>query len=439
MYLLDKYAPKSIDEHICHDAVKYITEWYKQGSKKPLLLVGSTGIGKSTLVRLFADYNNLRVYELTPSDYRDKDSIQKELLAVSNSRSVFGQKNLIFLDDVDVFNSDDRGGVEVITDISENATVPVIFTATDLYSNKKTSKFKEISDVFQIKKPSYLSIASMLKFICKNEGISYQDDAVKELALSCDGDIRSAILDLESLPNYNVDSESIKLIGKRERKEDVFKTILGLFKSRTLKEAIDIRDASDSDYDILFAWMCENLHLFYKYDNLKDAYNLVSIADLNRSRIYVRQNWTFLKYFLVLGIVAPAIYPKKDEFSYRISFPTFIRMMSKETSSYSKNKKAAQVLQNIIHGSKSEIIANIEYYKVIFSSKEVFDYLSAHTTDDELEFIVDFFDIPKSYLKSDDDVKPKKKLKKDDSSKELKNLDVTEEIQKDNKQKKLFG
>jgi hypothetical protein len=219
-------------------------------------------------------------------------------------------------------------------------------------------------------------------------------------------------LDLDFLRYYGIKKEFLEYIGKRERKHDVFKTVLGLFKSRNISDAVSIRDSSDLDYDMLFNWITENLHLFYTKKNLSDAYHYVSVGDLNRARIHVRQNWIFLRYFLVLGIIAPAIYSTKDNFNYKISFPTFISKMGKETSLYAKNKKTALILQELIHASKQRIVSDIEYYKTIFSDKDMFIELTKHINDDEKEFIIDYFGLPKKYKdlnwaqESIEDIKP---------------------------------
>lgn|GEM_PF-4488257 len=399
MYVLDKYEPKQLDELLCKDGVKAIEEWYLRGHKQPLLLSGPSGIGKSTIVRLFAQKHKFTLYELTPSDARDKDSLEKQTSVVSKSQSIFSQKNLLFFDNIDVFFGEDKGGLELVLKIAKDAANPVVFVANDLYADKKMQKVRELSETVALKRPNYLSISVLLKKICLDYKIKYDEGTIKQIAQDCDGDIRSAILDLDTISFYGVQASNLKLLGKRERKQDVFKTVIGLFKAHTLKEAFEIRDASELDFDMLYNWIVENLPAFYEKENLKEAYELVSKGDINRSRIYVRQNWVFLKYFIVLGIIGPAIYPTKDNFSYKITFPAFIKMMSRETSIFSKNTKAANLLKMMLRGSKRRVISELEYYKKIFSDKNMFVELTKHASQEEQEFIVEFFELPKNFLK----------------------------------------
>jgi DNA polymerase III delta prime subunit len=445
MYVLDFYAPKNFSDCINKSTISSLTDWYKS-SNKPCLLVGQTGVGKSTIVRLFAAENNLTLYELNPSDDRDKDSIDSILQAVSQSRSIFSNKNLLFFDDIDVFIGDDRGGFESIVKIVKDSKNPVIFTVTNLYADKKLAILRDMCDIIEMRSVHSATLSNFLSKICIDQKIKFDKDALDEVIKNNAGDLRSTFLDIDYLGPLGIIKENISLLSGRERKADVFKTIIGLFRAKTFSEAQKISDNTEIDYDLLFAWISENLHLFYENENLKEAYELMSLADLNKSRIYSRQNWVFFKYFISLGIVSPSIVPKKDKFTFKISFPQSIKMKAKESSEYSKNKKVATILGKVFRGSNSKISGELFIYKFFFKNGGFLQYLQEHLIEEDLQYLEDFFkvklvekqkDVKDIKVTKDLDLKElKQKEEKLDSKEKSESTKVIEKVEQ--KQRKLF-
>ena len=392
MYVLDSYTPKTVFESFHKTTLSYLNSWLKN-YKKPLIIAGPIGVGKSTLVRLFAKEQDLTVYELNPSDERDKDSILKTLQAVSQSRSIFTKKNLLFFDDIDVFISDDRGGFETILKIAKESINPVIFVVTNLYADKKLAKLRDMCEIIKINSVRPSTLLNYLSEMCIKKKIKFDRVALEELIKTNSGDLRATFLDFDFLAPFGITKESLNLLSGRERKKDVFKTVLGLFKSKSYLESQKVANATEIDYDLLFAWIVENLHLFYEKDNLKEAYSLVSLADLNKSRIYLRQNWVFFRYFIAFGIIAPCIVPKKDHFTFRIAYPQSIKLRSKEFSKYSKNKKAAQILSKVFRGSKRKIVSEIFFLKFFVKDGGFISYLKENLNDDDLNVLQDFFKV----------------------------------------------
>jgi len=424
---MNLYEPEYLSDFINKSAVLRLEDWYKN-SKKPALLYGGVGLGKSILVRLFAKQNALTLYELTPSDDRDKESLTTTLQAVSQTRSIFANKNLLFFDDVDVFFSDDRGGFDLLVKTAKESINPVIFVATNIYSDKKMAILREMCELIEIKSLHSATLSAYFTKVCNDQRIPFDKFALESLIKQNSGDIRSIFLDIDFLSPFGINESSIKLLSGRERKEDVFKTVIGLFKSKTFDEAKIISDNTEIDYDLLFAWIVENYHLFYKNENLKEAYHFASLADLNKSRIYSRQNWTFFRYFISLGIIASTVVPKKDNFSFRISFPQSIKMRAKEQSDFSKNKKVANILSKILRGSNSKIAGELFLYKFFLKNGGFTDFLMHNLNDEDLETIQDFFKIKiiKNKIKESKDVEEEFENKN--------KLKIKEEIKEDKKQ-----
>lgn len=440
MYILDKYAPKELSEIFNKTALMGIESWIKT-SKKPLLIYGPTGSGKSTIVRLFAEKNNFTVFELNPSDDRSKENIESSLNAVSNSRSLFGNKNLLFFDDIDVFFGEDRGGFDFILKSAKESSNPVIFCATNIYADRKLSALREMCDLLEIKPLNKNVLYKHIETILEENNIKYEKVALENLIEMNPKDLRALFLDIDFLKPFGIYYRNLGLLSGRERKEDVFKTVIGLFKAKSFKEAKEISDRTEIDFDLLYEWIAENLHLFYEGKNLKDAYNLMSLADINKSRIYSRQNWLFFKYFLVFGIIAPAIYPYKDKFSYRISFPQSIKLRAKESSDFSKNKKASIILGKILRGSNSKIASELFLYKYFIKDKDFIEYLKSHLTEDDLKELESFFKVKlldKIATENLESEKANKKIKENKVEKNVNEVEAKQEEPKKDLQRKLF-
>jgi replication factor C large subunit len=399
MYVLDKSAPKEFDDFYLEELKQKIELWYLKGHKKPLTIVGGTGIGKTTAVSLFSKKHNLTLYELTPADDFSKDALNKYTRPVSKSRSIFSNKNLLFFDDIDAFQFNERAGFETIIEIAKDAKNPVIFVASNIYSNKKLSKLRDISEVISIRKPNFLITYKALKLFSEKEGIRYQESALKTIAKNSEGDLRAALLDLDNLAPKGVFDKYLDELGKRERKHDVFKTVIGLFKAKTLMEGIKIHDESEIDRDMLFNWITENLHLFYNPENLKKAYSYISYGDLNKARIYTRQNWTFLKYYIMLGIIAPTVSLHKDKFNFRVQFPSSIKRRMKGSSIFAKKKKIAEILKHILLGSKQKVINHMPYYEIIFKNKKNLFELFNRINGDDRKYLLGYLGLPESLIK----------------------------------------
>ena len=334
----DKYAPSTFEQfignvEIVDKARLWASNWNSNKPQKPLFFFGAPGVGKTALAFLIAKEFGWQLFEMNASDLRDKESIARIAGAATLNSSLFGNKRLILLDEVDGLGSNDRGGAGAIVSILKEASNPVILTANDIYADKNLAPLRTACELCDFKKINYLSIAKRLREICALENIEFDEDAVKELARNCSGDMRSALLDIQSL-SPKVTPDNVNALSYRERKEKIFPVMSRIFKGKNLREVREAVDASEVSVDTIALWVEENIPRQYDNIDAASAFDSLSKSDIFNGRIRIRQHWGFLKYSIPLATAGVALARSKDYHSFiPLSFPTILSSLSASSQS----------------------------------------------------------------------------------------------------------
>ena len=299
----DKYMPQKLEEVIGQRAVADFEKWFggwKRGGKAALLW-GKAGCGKTSSVYALAKEKNLEIIEINASDARNAQSIEDTVGHSTKQMSLFNSGKIILIDEVDgISGNADRGGVRSLTKIIKESKFPIVMTANDAYSIKLRS-LRNYCDVIKFGPVHLNSATKRLAEICKNEHVECDKVLLKKLARESGGDFRSAIKDLELIARgkKKVDEKDLKVIGYRETKHDIFEVLKVIFKTKSIKNSIQIMRNVDKDPDEVFWWLEQNITTEYENpEEIAKAFSYLSIADLFKSKIRVRQNWRFKKYMI---------------------------------------------------------------------------------------------------------------------------------------------
>jgi len=354
---------ESIDELIGNNNAvlqlkKFASDINNNIKRKPLMIHGPSGNGKTSAVNLLAKANKWHIVELNASDYRDKESINNLMVAASQSRTIFGSKNLIFLDEIDELSSKfDKGAASALLNLIEVSKSPIIFTANNVWE-KKITFLRNYTEMVEFKKVPNESIAEFLAKIAVIGNLNVSKEMILQIAKQSNGDVRSAINDLLVLDKAPI--EYIEMIGMRDRKMDIFATLDKIFFANTYSAPLSLTASSDVDTDMLIQWIDENIYKRYESAaEIYSAYKMLSLGSLFLNRASRSQYYTYWRYmnaFITSGVaLAKHAYPNKMR---RYSFPKKVSELSKSKESRGKTMEIALLLQHRLHTNTSKIISS---------------------------------------------------------------------------------
>jgi replication factor C large subunit len=343
---VEKYRPKKIADVVGNEEAKIaFVAWFKskRRPKKAVLLYGPPGVGKTTLVNAAANEFGFKVIEMNASDTRSEKAINAiagpatSFVALDTfSSDVKG--SVLFLDEVDgIAGNEDRGGVNAIIKIVENARISVIMAANDPDLDK-LRPLKKVCALVRFQHVRIPLIIATLQRICQKEGVKAEFEALEQIAQNSRGDVRSAINDLQSLAEKTKKLTLQDTMGLTYRNRDIGmdETLTTYFSAKTLLDASTLLSRSSVDYDDLLMAVGDNLPLRFEDPvALAAAYEYISQADIYRGRIGV-ENWNLLRYFYnslsQAAVVQPETYKPFKFVSPPIRIITLFWTKSKRTT-----------------------------------------------------------------------------------------------------------
>ena len=376
-----KYQPKKTDEIIGQDtAIRKLKDFvinFKKQRKNAALIYGPSGVGKTISVHALANDLDLEILEVNASDVRNADQINSMIGSAVSQMSLFSKGKIILVDEIDGLSGmKDRGGLLAITKLIEKSSFPLILTITNPW-DYKFNKLRRKTEMIEFTPLDYSNIFKILKKICDDEKIKYDEMILKGLARRAGNDARAAINDLETLTieAKEFTKKSLEELGERNQQDTILNALFKIFKTTDPKVAIGAFENVKENLDEQLLWLDENLPKEYtKPEDLARAYDKLSKADVFNRRIKRWQHYRFLVYINAL-ITAGIAVSKKEKYKTHVQYKPTGKLLklwwAKQKSM--KKKAIAERIAEKTHSSKKEVIKNtLPYLQATFKKNKNF-------------------------------------------------------------------
>lgn len=247
---VEKYRPFKLDDIINQkEIVESLKNLMKEPAEMPhLLFTGPAGVGKTTTAlcmsrQLLGEDWKRDTLELNASDERGIKMVRervKEFAAVIKIRTTERDERkfrIIILDEADEMTSEAQTALRRIMEDSSETTRFVIICN---YLSQIIEPIQSRCAVFRFKRIEKETVEDHLKWLCKKEGIKYDDKAISQIFDSTNGDLRHSINILQSasvMGSISVSNvlASLGLTGKSKVNDIIRLAMSGKFNDARIK------------------------------------------------------------------------------------------------------------------------------------------------------------------------------------------------------------
>ncbi|MES3517365.1 MAG: replication factor C large subunit [Natronomonas sp.] len=293
----ERYRPTTLSEvrgnNKARDKLEEWAEtWPEHG--EAVVVHGSPGVGKTSAAHALANDMGWSVVEMNASDARTEEEIERHAGRAATNTTLGGSRQLIVLDEADnLHRHKDRGGAAAMTRLVKEATQPIVLIANDYY--EMSAGLRSACREIEFRDISTRSIVPVLRDICRQEDVTFEEDRLREIAEGNRGDLRGAIKDLQARVRDGTVTASGGE-GRRDKTTDIFGLLDAVLKEESPEEALQTAYSTDETPDDLLLWIEDKVPKVYEGGELADAYEHLADADVWLGRVRATQNYTYWRY-----------------------------------------------------------------------------------------------------------------------------------------------
>lgn len=203
----EKYRPRVLSEVVGNEAVMArLKDIAAEGNVINLLLVGSPGIGKTTVANALANemlgarLAKEAVLELNASDDRGIDVVRNKIKMFAQKRVTLppGRHKLVILDEADSMTPAAQQALRRTMELYSGTTR---FALAANFSSKVIEPIQSRCAVIRFRKLSDAEVARRLVEVLVRENVPYDQAGVETVVFTAEGDMRQALNNAQSTCN----------------------------------------------------------------------------------------------------------------------------------------------------------------------------------------------------------------------------------------------
>lgn len=278
-----------------------------------LLISGKSGIGKTTLARLFAKEvngkdSNVDVKEINTSDQRGIDDVRK--LAEFIKLKPFNNIRFVILDEVQKLT--EQGANALLKPLEEPPPHSCFILCTN-HPEQIINTVKNRCQKIELQPLDRTEIKNVLTRINKLEEVGFSKEQIKEIARNANGIPRDAVQLFEKVYNIKKETGSFELSVKKAFREVndhdlALKALIFLYTGDKKKLYFNLKDVKDQAGFI-------NL-LIYKNNKFLDSFNKDFDYDTERFFNYLKNKKKEIPSFDKIIMVSDLLYKEKRDIMF---------------------------------------------------------------------------------------------------------------------------
>lgn len=273
----ETYRPKTVADYVFKDEQqkKKIVKWIASGALPHMLLSGSPGTGKSTLIKVLLNelgVDPFDVLEVNASKDNGVDFIRDKITNFSETMGV-GEMKYIFLDEADGLSPAAQG---VLRGTLEKYASSVRFLLTCNYPHKIIDAIKSRCEIgrMHIEKLDTSEFYMRLVNVLDSEKIEIDPDALEVIVHKAYPDLRRGISMIQA---NSFGGKLVSPDSDTEVTSDYKIDMITLFRSRKFKEAraLICAKVGREEYEDIYTFMYQNLDVWGDDDTKQNKAILV--------------------------------------------------------------------------------------------------------------------------------------------------------------------
>lgn len=263
----NQYRPKNYEEVVGQEkAVKILKN--SVGNATTFILHGPSGVGKTTLARIFADSINGEAIEVNGADNNGVDDV-RALISSATYQPVFHDYRVFIIDECHMLTNSAWNALLKILEESPKTTLWMLCTTEP---SKIPPTIKSRSTDVCLEVVSKTKLIELLKGILKKEGKTASEEVISDIAVHSNGRVREAIVHLETFVTTGVLSLPMTTI-------DIIRLLTALYNKDALYVSSAITKLDNEDVYSMIRFLNDYLRLLVLRKKLPQSVKTSEILD----------------------------------------------------------------------------------------------------------------------------------------------------------------